>query len=115
MTFTCSERVAAFVTGFDLQAAPAELTDLAQTALIDTIGVMLAGSAEPASGIVCDMIASEAAAPAAGIVGRGLRTSPQSAALANGTATQALDFDLSFMSGQSAAAVVPAILLWQSR
>ena len=110
MTFTCSERVAAFVTGFDLQAAPVELTDLAQTALIDTIGVMLAGSAEPASGIVCDMIASEAAAPAAGIVGRGLRTSPQSAALANGTATQALDFDLSFMSGQSAAAVVPAIL-----
>jgi 2-methylcitrate dehydratase PrpD len=105
-----SKRVAAFIAGFDLRNAPAELIDAAETAFIDTIGVMLAGSCEPAAKIVCDMIAAEGAGPAALIVGRHLRTSVQNAALANGTATQALDFDLSFMSGQSAAAVIPALL-----
>jgi len=45
-----------------------------------------------------------------GIVGRGIRTSPQNAALANGTATQALDYDLSFMIGQSTAALIPGLL-----
>jgi 2-methylcitrate dehydratase PrpD len=105
-----SERVAAFIAGFDLREAPAELIDAAETAFIDTIGVMLAGSCEPAAKIICDMIAAEGAGPTALIVGRPLRTSAQNAALANGTATQALDFDLSFMSGQSAAAVIPALL-----
>lgn len=105
-----SERVAAFITGFDLRDAPAELIDAAETAFIDTIGVMLAGSCEPAARIVCDMIAGEGAGSAALIVGRQLRSSAQNAALANGTATQALDFDLSFMSGQSAAAIIPALL-----
>jgi 2-methylcitrate dehydratase PrpD len=105
-----SARVAAFISGFDLRNAPAQVIDVAETAFIDTIGVMLAGSYEPAAKIVCDMIAAEGAGPVASIVGRGLRTSAQNAALANGTATQALDFDLSFMSGQSAAAVIPALL-----
>ncbi len=107
---TCSERVAEFVAGFNLSTVPPELTGLAQTAFVDTIGVMLAGSREPASTIVGDVIAAEQAAPVAGVVGCDIRTSPLNAALANGTATQALDFDLSFMSGQSAAAVIPAIL-----
>ena len=105
-----SERIAAFVAGFALEQAPPELTGLAETAFVDTIGVMLAGSREPAARLVRDMIAAEGAAPAASVVGAALRTSPQNAALANGTATQALDFDMSFMSGQSAAAVIPALL-----
>jgi len=107
---TKSDRVAAFVTGFNLAEAPADLIDLAEIAFVDTIGVMLAGSREPAARIVCDMVAADGAAPAALVVGRGLRTSPQNAALANGTATQALDFDLSFCSGQSAAALIPGLL-----
>ncbi len=105
-----SDRIAAFITGFDLAATPAELIDLAEIAFVDTIGVILAGSGEPAARIVCDMVAAEGAAPVAGIVGRALRTSPQNAALANGIATQALDFDLTFASGQSAAALIPGLL-----
>lgn len=107
---TKSDRVAAFVTGFDLADAPADLIEQAEIAFVDTIGVMLAGSREPAARIVCDMVAADGAAPAALVVGRALRTSPQNAALANGTATQALDFDLSFCSGQSAAALIPGLL-----
>ena len=105
-----SERVASFIAGFDLPAAPAGLIDIAEIAFVDTIGVMLAGSREPAARIVCDMVAAEGAAPSSSIVGRARRTSPQNAALANGTATQALDFDLSFTSGQSAAALIPGLL-----
>jgi 2-methylcitrate dehydratase PrpD len=110
MTKPKSDRVASFIAGFDLEAVPADLIDLAEIAFVDTVGVMLAGSQEPAARIVCDMVAAEGAAPAASIVGRALITSPQNAALANGTATQALDFDLSFTSGQSAAALVPGLL-----
>ena len=107
---TKSQRVAAFIVDFDLGDAPAGLIDLAETAFLDTVGVMLAGSREPAAEIVCDVIEAEGAAPAASIVGRSARTSPQNAALANGTAAQALDYDLSFMSGQSAAAIIPGLL-----
>ena len=105
-----SERVSAFIIDFDLGDTPAELIDMAETAFLDTVGVMLAGSREPAAEIVCDVIEAEGAAPASSIVGRSARTSPQNAALANGTAAQALDYDLSFMSGQSAAAIIPGLL-----
>jgi 2-methylcitrate dehydratase PrpD len=105
-----SDKIAEFVTGFDLAAVPAALIDIAEIAFVDTVGVMLAGSQEPAAQIVCDMVEAEGAAPSAMVVGRALKTSPQNAALANGTATQALDFDLSFTSGQSAAALIPGLL-----
>ncbi len=107
---TKSERVAAFISEFDLANAPDELIPIAETAFLDTVGVMLAGSREPAARIVCDMVAAEGSGPASTIIGRSARTSPQNAALANGTAAQALDFDLSFMSGQSAAAIIPGLL-----
>jgi len=107
---TKSERVADFINDFNLGDAPEGLIHMAETAFLDTVGVMLAGSREPAAKIVCDMVAAEGAAPAASVVGRTVRTSPQNAALANGIAAQALDFDLSFMSGQSAAAIIPGLL-----
>jgi 2-methylcitrate dehydratase PrpD len=75
-----SEVIADFITGFDLDAAPQELIGIAETAFVDTIGVMLAGSREPAARKVTEMIAAEGAAPAACVVGRGLRTSTQVAA-----------------------------------
>jgi 2-methylcitrate dehydratase PrpD len=107
---TKSERVAAFINDFNLADAPVELIAMAETAFLVTVGVMLAGSREPAARIVCEMVAAEGAAGQATVVGRALRTSPQNAALANGTATQALDFDLSYMIGQSAAAIIPGLL-----
>ncbi len=105
-----SETIAGFITGFDLGSAPVAVIELTQVAFLDTIGVMLAGSREPAARIVCDVAAAEGAAPVATVVGRALRTSPANAALVNGTATQALDYDLSFMIGQSTAALIPALL-----
>lgn len=105
-----SAAIAAFITGFDLERAPDALIPLVDAAFVDTIGVMLAGSQQPAARIVAEMVGEERAGPAASVVGRGFQTSPQNAALVNGTATQALDYDLSFMIGQASAALVPGLL-----
>jgi 2-methylcitrate dehydratase PrpD len=86
------------------------LIGIAETGFIDTIGVMLAGAQEPAAQLVADMVAAQGDQPAASVVRHPLRTAPENAALINGTATQALDYDLSFMIGQSTAALIPGLL-----
>ncbi|MFZ1093618.1 MAG: MmgE/PrpD family protein [Xanthobacteraceae bacterium] len=105
-----SRIIADFVTGFDLQHAPPLVIDRARVAFVDTVGVMLAGSQLPPADIVCDVIKSEGSAPTATIVGRSLRAAPRLAALANGVSDHTMDFDLTYMAGQSIAAVIPAIL-----
>ena len=105
-----SQLIADFVTGFDLKSAPPVVIERARIAFVDTVGVMLAGSQLPPADIVCDVVKLEGSAPAATIVGRSLRASPQLAALANGVADHAMDFDLTYMAGQSIAGVMPAIL-----
>ncbi|MEW6451107.1 MAG: MmgE/PrpD family protein [Pseudomonadota bacterium] len=105
-----SDVIARFVTGLDLKTVPSLAIERTRTAFIDTVGVMLVGSQEKAAEIVHDIIKLEGAKPAAGIVGTSLRTSAQSAALANGVASHALDFDLTYVQGQLTASLVPALL-----
>jgi 2-methylcitrate dehydratase PrpD len=107
---TISQVVADYIADFDLKSAPPAATDRARIAFIDTIGVMLAGSHEEVSHLAVEMVKDEASAPQATIVGQSLRASPQLAALANGVASHAMDYDLTYISGQAAAAIVPAIL-----
>jgi 2-methylcitrate dehydratase PrpD len=102
--------LAEFVAWFDLKAAPSEAIDRARVAFIDSMGVMLAGSREEVSHLICDVVKLEGATPSASIVGQSLRTSPQLAALANGVAGHAMDYDFTFLSGQSVSPVIPAIL-----
>jgi 2-methylcitrate dehydratase PrpD len=105
-----SQLIADFVTGFDLKAVPPNVIERTRTAFIDTVGVMLAGSQLAPADIVCDVVKLEGSAGAATIVGRSLRASAPLAALANGVADHAMDFDLTYFAGQSIAAVIPAIL-----
>jgi 2-methylcitrate dehydratase PrpD len=107
---TLSRVVAEYVAGFDLKSVPAEVIERARTGFIDTIGVMLAGSRQDVSRILCDMVRLEGSTPSVSIVGQSLRASPQLAALANGVAAHAMDYDLTYISGQSVSAVIPAIL-----
>src|SRR5262245_22313351 len=104
-----SQAIADFVTGFDLKSAPPIVIERARIAFVDTVGVMLAGSQSSPADIVCEIIKLESSASAATIVGRPLRASPQLAALANGVAGHALDFDLNTAT-QSVTGVIPAIL-----
>jgi 2-methylcitrate dehydratase PrpD len=105
-----SDSLADYIVGFDLKNAPPLAIERARIAFVDTIGVMLAGSQLPPAGIVCGVVKLTGSAPAATIVGRDLRAAPQLAALANGIAGHSMDFDLTYFSGQSIAAVIPALL-----
>ena len=107
---TLAAVLAEFIARFDLKNAPPEAIERARVAFIDTIGVMLAGSPEEVSHLVVEMVKLEGAAPAASIVGQSLRTSPQLAALANGVAGHAMDYDFTYLTGQSVAPVIPAVL-----
>jgi 2-methylcitrate dehydratase PrpD len=65
----------------------------ARNAIVDCLGVMLAGSTEPAARILRTVAAAEGGAPLCTVVGTGERTGAVWAALCNGTAAHALDFD----------------------
>lgn len=73
-------------------AIPDKALPLARTAFLDTTGVALAGAVEPGSRIVQKLAASEASG-CCHIWGTPLKTSATWAALANGSAAHALDFD----------------------
>jgi 2-methylcitrate dehydratase PrpD len=102
--------LAEFVVGFDLKQVPAEVVDRARVAFIDTIGVAVAGSHEEVAHIVAEMVKADASSPQCTVIGQSLRASPQLAALANGVANHAMDYDFTFLNGQSVAAVIPALL-----
>jgi 2-methylcitrate dehydratase PrpD len=82
-------RIGEFVTAADVpQAARVR----AASAVLDTVGVTLAGASEPAARIVQRVVAAEGG-DGCTILGAGGRAAAGSAALANGTAAHALDFD----------------------
>jgi 2-methylcitrate dehydratase PrpD len=98
--------------GFVTQAVPpAEARLRATAALLDTVGVTLAGAAEPASRIVQRAVLAHADGPCT-VLGTAARASAEQAALANGTAAHALDFDdMCFVSlAHPSAPLVPALL-----
>ena len=55
--------VADYVVGFQLKDAPAVAIDRARVAFTDTVGVMLAGSRQDVSHILCDMVRLEGSVP----------------------------------------------------
>jgi 2-methylcitrate dehydratase PrpD len=71
---------------------PAAARVSAARAVLDTVGVTLAGSAEPAAKIVQQALALDAAG-ACTVLGAAVRAGAGDAGLANGTAAHALDFD----------------------
>jgi 2-methylcitrate dehydratase PrpD len=81
-------------------APPPAAREAAARAVLDTIGVTLAGASQPAARIVQSVIEAErghdsgsCAAGPCRVVGVGARASAGNAALANGTAAHAHDFD----------------------
>jgi len=104
--------LAEFVTKSRWDDCPAEAVDIARRAILDCLGVMLAGSIEPAARIVAEVARAEGGSPLATVVGTPLRTGTVWAALANGTAAHALDFDdTNFaMLGHPSAPVLSAAL-----
>src|SRR5687767_8921177 len=72
---------------------PEEAVTRAKRAVLDTLGVMLAGAAEPCARIAAEVVAADGGNPVATVIGQGFSAPARAAALANGTAAHALDFD----------------------
>ncbi|MGR3342929.1 MAG: MmgE/PrpD family protein [Paracoccaceae bacterium] len=80
--------------------------------LLDWSVCALAGSREPAAQIVRDMVLAEGGAPEATLIGQSARVPARAAALVNGVASHALDYDDTHFAhiGHPSVAVIPAAL-----
>jgi 2-methylcitrate dehydratase PrpD len=90
---------------------PSAAITRARHALIDVLGVTIAGSVEPVSKIIAQHVAATSRGSATVITG-GARVGAADAALANATAGHALDFDDSnfVLGGHPSVALMPALL-----
>lgn len=90
---SAATRIAEFLVKTSLEDCPREALVLARRAALDTVGVMLAGAGEPVARIVREVARAEGGTPVCTVLGTNLRTSMTWAALANGAAGHAHDFD----------------------
>ena len=84
---------------------------VARQAFIDVTGCLVAGAREPVTGRTFDAVHSWGAGPAS-VVGRAAGLAPPWAALVNGAAAHALDFDDTFdpSKGHATAVLAPALM-----
>ncbi|MBI4193591.1 MAG: MmgE/PrpD family protein [Betaproteobacteria bacterium] len=89
---------------------PPEAPHWARVGILDFLGVTLAGSREPAPRLVADAIGAPAAGASA-VFGMGKRIGALEAALINGTASHALDFDdcNNTFGGHPSVPILPAL------
>ncbi|HEX3650973.1 MAG TPA: MmgE/PrpD family protein [Pseudonocardiaceae bacterium] len=102
--------VAAFVSATPSADIPAGVRLAGVRSIVDTLGVLLAGVTEPVVRIMAGLVAP-ATGPAT-LLGLGRRASATDAALVNGTAAHAVDYDdvHSHVRGHPSACVLPAAL-----
>lgn len=107
-----SEEIADFVTTLSFGDLESDIVRLAERSFLDTIGVLIAGSEDPASTLSAEHTTSNGTSGPATVVGRGVSTDPSAAVLAHGTAAHALDFDdLSWgMDGHPSAPLIAPLL-----
>ena len=87
------KKLAEFVVKTNFEALPQEAVTVAKKAFLDTLGVALAGSIEPASKIITGFVKKLGDRPSCGIIAGKVRTSSLNAALANGVIAHVLDYD----------------------
>ncbi len=91
---------------------PGEVRALARQCILDTLGTALAGADDELVRILTAELAEQGGNPVCGVIGSTLRLPALSAALLNGTAAHALDYDdvNLAMPGHPTVAVLPAVL-----
>lgn len=88
-----SERISRFIVETETGLMPPEAFAMATKCFIDCTGVLLAGSVQTESRIVAGLVKGWSGILEAGVFGQGFRAPAPFAALANGVAAHALDFD----------------------
>ena len=91
---------------------PDDVVFVTKHCLLDWLGVTMAGAQEPLTRQLADYVGAEGGAPQATLIGIGNRVSVGQAALVNGSAGHALDYDdvLRLLNGHPTAPVMPAIV-----
>jgi 2-methylcitrate dehydratase PrpD len=106
-----TRELAAFVHDAPSGRLSARGLDVVKQAVLDLCGVTVAAVDEPASRIALEYARSQAADGPAAVLGGSVRLAPAFAALVNGTAGHALDFDdIGLGAGHISVAIVPAVL-----
>jgi 2-methylcitrate dehydratase PrpD len=100
------------VTAMRYEDLPPEAVHWCKVAMLDTVGVALAGSVEQAPRAVEEVMGLRPDNGPCLIIGTHRRAAPLDAALVNGTSAHALDFDNTAMSlgGHASAVIVPALI-----
>lgn len=104
--------VTRLLAGIHFDALPEHVVTFAKHCFLDWLGVTIAGAPEPLTKILRQEAAEQGGAAINSLIGSGEKTSPQWAALINGAAGHALDFDdvVSAMGGHPSVPVFPALL-----
>ena len=102
-------KIAQFVVSAKYENLPPKAIETAKVAVRDCLGVALAGSKEEDAKIAAEIARQEEAKEETTVIGQGFKSSALNAALANGTAAHAMDFDHSFtLMGQPTSPIIPA-------
>ena len=106
---TIAAELATRINALRYEDLPSDAIHWAKVGILDTIGVTLAGSSDPSARIVNGVLAA-AAGPSL-VFGTGRRVNALDAALINGTASHALDFDdcNNTLGGHPSAPILPAL------
>jgi 2-methylcitrate dehydratase PrpD len=93
-------------------ALPADIIEWSRQCILDWMGVTLAGAREPLVEILVEQAKSEGGHEQASLVGRSERVTATQAALINGAASHALDYDdVNWaLEGHPSVAVIPGLL-----
>jgi 2-methylcitrate dehydratase PrpD len=110
--FAATRALVCAVRGVTWDKTPDDAREVARHCLLDFIGCAIAGSREPLSRILVDEIVRGEGSREASLIGCNERASRLTAALVNGAAGHALDFDDTHMAmgGHPSVPVVPAVL-----
>ncbi len=108
---TIAESLAERIAGVQYDALPDAARHWARVAILDTVGCTLAGASEPCARIVDRVTTGGASTGRSLIFGTDRRAAPLDAALINGTASHALDFDdcSNTLGGHPSAPILPAL------
>ncbi|WP_413105132.1 MmgE/PrpD family protein [Streptomyces sp. Inha503] len=81
----------------------------ARHAVLDWLGVSIAGAQEPSARAIQQLLTAEGGSPAAQVIGTPHRLTARQTALAGGIAAHALDYDDMSIGGHPSAVILPAV------
>jgi 2-methylcitrate dehydratase PrpD len=110
-----TKKLSEFIFRTNYSDLPPEAISAAKIAVLDHIGVAMAGSQEPSGRIINQMVREYNLPAEATVIGHRYKTNPSMAALVNGTAAHVLDYDdcLDFPRvglGHPSTSILPALM-----